>query len=71
LASRRFFVTFDTYEASWTGHLTIGQHCYFWSSAVAGDAHLLNTLPCATLDEAIVALQSKMSDLFSAFLGTA
>src|SRR5260221_990563 len=46
---RRFFVTFDTYEDQWKGHLSIGQHNYFWSSADFGDASLLDTNPCATL----------------------
>ena len=26
-----FFITFDTYETTWSGHLTVGQHCFFWS----------------------------------------
>jgi hypothetical protein len=36
-----FFITLDTYEEHWYGHLTIGQHCYLWSSADVGDAHLV------------------------------
>ena len=68
---RRFFITFDTYEATCTGHLTIGQHCYFWSSADVGDAHLLDTGPCATLEDAITRLKSQIADLFSALSGSA
>jgi len=69
--SRSFFITFDTYEETWTGHLTIGQHCYFWSSADCGDAHLLDTSPCATLEDAITALKRRMADLFTALSGSA
>jgi hypothetical protein len=66
---RRFFITFDTHKATWTGHLTIGQHCFFWSSADVGDAHLLDTDPCATLEDAITALKHQIADLFDAFSG--
>lgn len=65
--SRRFFVTLNTYEEMWQGHLTIGQPCYFWSSADAGDAHLLDTKPCDTLEDAISALKVEMLNLFRAF----
>jgi hypothetical protein len=64
---RLFFVTFDTHETSWSGHLTIGQHCFFWSSADVGDAHLLDTDPCSTLEDAITALKRQIVDLFDAF----
>jgi hypothetical protein len=66
---RRFFITFGTYQATWTGHLTIGQHCFFWSSADVGDAHLLATDPCATLADAITALKHQIAELFDAFSG--
>ncbi len=56
---RRFFITFDTYKATWRGHLTIGQHCYFWSSADVGVSHLLDTGPCATLEHAITTLTDR------------
>src|ERR1700678_3084880 len=49
---RCFYVTFTAFESSWTGCLTIGQPSYFWSSADVGDAHLLDTERCATLQEA-------------------
>jgi hypothetical protein len=62
--SRRFFITLDTYEDQWYGHLTIGQHCYLWTSADVGDAHLVDTKPCRTLEEAIAAL--KMAKLCTA-----
>jgi hypothetical protein len=29
---RCFFITFDTHETTWSGHLTIGQHCFFGQS---------------------------------------
>ncbi len=65
---RCFFITFDTYEYNWTGHLTIGQHCYLWSSADAGDAHLVDTEPCNTLEDAIASLKAEIENLFGAFL---
>jgi hypothetical protein len=68
---RSYFITFDTHEATWTGHLTIGKHSYFWSSADCGDAHLLDTSPCGTLEEAITTLKSRMADLFAAISGRA
>jgi hypothetical protein len=64
---RRFFITFDTYEATWRGHLTIGQHCSFWSSADVGDAQLLDTGPCETLEDAIAAFKVQVAGLFAAF----
>ncbi len=68
LLSSRFFITFDKYhENKWRGYLTIGQHAYFWSSADAGDAYLLNTEPCESLEEAILALKAKMVELWRAF----
>ena len=63
LMSRTFYVTFDTHEATWKGHLTIGQHCYLWSSADFGDAHLVDTKPCATLEDAITSLKQEIADL--------
>jgi hypothetical protein len=66
----RFFITFDTHEATWTGHLTIGQPCFYWSSADCGDAHLLDTSPCRTLDDAITSLKRHLVDLFRALSGS-
>src|SRR5437588_6127063 len=57
---RRFFVTFGLYDAAWMGHLTIGQHSYYWSSADFGDAHLLDTTACATLEDAVKNLKGLM-----------
>jgi len=68
---RSYFITFDTYEATWTGHLTIGKHCYFWSSADCGDAHLLDTSRCPTLEDAITSLKKRVADLFAALSGRA
>ncbi|MBN3992619.1 MAG: hypothetical protein HWQ36_19420 [Nostoc sp. NMS2] len=66
---RRFFITLDTnHEDKWQGCLTIGQPSYLWSSADVGDAHLVDTEPSDTLEEAISALQAKISELFQAFL---
>lgn len=67
LMPRRFFITFDkNYENKWQGCLTIGQHSYLWSSADVGDAHLLDTELCETLEEAIVVLKAKMLELWRA-----
>ncbi|MEH1848867.1 MAG: hypothetical protein V7L25_28850 [Nostoc sp.] len=38
-----------------------------WSSADVGDAHLVNTEPNDTLEEAISALKAKIVELFQAF----
>jgi hypothetical protein len=64
---RYFFITFDTYEETWHGHLTIGQPCYLWSSADVGDAHLLDTESCKTIEDAIEALKAEIVNLFRAF----
>jgi len=66
---RYFYITFATYADHWSGHVTIGQHYYFWTSADVGDAHILDTAECTTLEEAIVALKAEIVRLFSAFSG--
>jgi hypothetical protein len=68
---RGFFVTFDTHEATWSGHLTIGKPCYFWSSADCGDAYLVDAGPCTTLEDAITSLKRQLADLSAALSGTA
>ena len=68
---RSFFVTFDTYGATWAGHLSIGKPCYFWSGADCGDAYLVDTRPCATLEDALASLKRQMADLFAALSGSA
>jgi hypothetical protein len=67
---RCFFVTFDTHGTHWAGHLSIGKPCYFWTSADLGDAYLLETGDCATLEDAIASLKQRMTVLFSALLGS-
>lgn len=67
LLKRRFYITFDIDKDQWRGYLTIGQHCYLWTSADVGDAHLVNTEPCASLEEAVAALKVKIADLARAF----
>lgn len=69
-SSPSFFVTFDTDEDRWKGHLTVGKHCYYWSSADFGDAYLLDTEPCATLEEAIMALTRRIKGLAAALLAS-
>jgi hypothetical protein len=61
--ARHFSITFATHAEHWSGYLTIGQHYYFWTSADIGDVHLLDTEACATLEEAIVALQAEIARL--------
>jgi hypothetical protein len=63
LMPRHFYITFATHAEHWSGHLTIGQQYYLWTSADVGDAHLLDTAECATLEEAIVALKAEMARL--------
>jgi hypothetical protein len=68
LMSRRFFITLDkTHENKWQRCLSIGQHSYLWSSADFGDAHLVDTEPTETLEEAIAALKANMLEVFRAF----
>jgi hypothetical protein len=61
--ARHFSITFATHAEHWSGHLTIGQHYYLWTSADVGDAHLLDTEECSTLAEAIVALKAEITNL--------
>jgi len=61
--ARDFSLTFATHAEHWSGHRTIGQHSYFWTSADVGDAHLLDTEACATLEEAIIALKAAIARL--------
>jgi hypothetical protein len=65
--SNCFFITFDTSQENWQGALTTGQPSYLWTSADVGDAHLVSTESCQTLEEAIAALKAEMVKLFSAF----
>jgi hypothetical protein len=67
LTPQCFFITFDTYNEQWQGHLSIGKPCYFWTSADVGDAHLLDTKPCSCLKDAIFILKLEISNLFRAF----
>jgi hypothetical protein len=60
LTAKRFFITFTQGPDGWQGDLTVGQPAYFWTSADAGDAYLLDTPPCVTLEEAITALKDAM-----------
>ncbi len=71
LMRRTFFLTFDTHEATWAGHLSIGKSCYYWSSTDTGDALLVDTDPCATLEDAIANLKREIADLFRVFRGSA
>src|SRR5262249_44347106 len=67
--ARHFYVTFATHAEHWSGHLTIRQHYYWWTSADVGDAHLLDTAACTTLEEAIVALKAEIARLCHALSG--
>jgi hypothetical protein len=65
---RRFFITLDTYEQQWSGHLTIGQPTYLWSSADMGDAHLVDSDPCDSIEGAIASLKVELKKLFDALV---
>ncbi|MDM8550083.1 hypothetical protein QUF72_08405 [Desulfobacterales bacterium HSG2] len=67
LSPKVFFITLDTYKDEWSGHLTIGRHSYLWTSADFGDAHLIDTEPCETIEDAITSLKTEMTNLFRAF----
>lgn len=60
LTAKRFYITFTQGPDGWRGDLTVGQPAYFWTSADMGDAYLLDTPPCVTLEEAITALKDAM-----------
>jgi hypothetical protein len=65
--SQHYFITLGTYKEEWNGYLTIGQHSYLWSSADVGDAHLLGTDPCNSIEETIKELKTEILKLFRAF----
>jgi hypothetical protein len=67
MSPRRFFVTLDTYEDKWRGSLTIGQPRYLWSSADVGDAHLVYTDDCDSIEEATLALKEEIKKLLTTF----
>jgi hypothetical protein len=64
--STNLFVTFSATNERWKGHLTVGKHCYYWSSASIGDADLLDTEPCPTLEKAISALKRQIGSVVEA-----
>ncbi|MEC4812166.1 MAG: hypothetical protein SAK29_02620 [Scytonema sp. PMC 1069.18] len=64
---KSFFITLDTYEQSWSGHFTTGQHSYLWSSTDEEDAYLLGTESHKSLEDAISNLKVKIAELFGAF----
>ncbi len=68
-AASTYFITFDTQGEKWRGHLSVGQPCYFWSSADCGDANLVDTEACSELEGAMALLKLRIEDLFHAFLG--
>ena len=70
LLPRRFFVTFDRYRGDWQGHVTIGKRSYIWPRPRGGDAWLVQTRSCDSLEEAIEALQSEMAKLFGLMMKT-
>src|SRR5690606_37807038 len=72
LWAKHYYVTFDIYDkekqgrGQWLGTLTIGQHSYFWSSADAGDAYLLDTEHYSSLSESVTALKMQIREFASA-----
>jgi hypothetical protein len=67
-ADKNFFITFERWEHTWSGQLTIGKHCYFWDSADVGDAHLVNSKNCVTLEEAIASLKQNVKLVLEIFM---
>src|SRR5262249_37766242 len=67
--SPTFFVTFTSFREKWKGSLTVGKHGYYWSSAGVGDAHLIDTEACDTLEEAITSLKGRITGVFAALSG--
>ncbi len=65
--NRCFFITFDACKEKWRGHLTIGRHYYIWTSADFGDAYLVDTEPCETLEDAIITIKEETAKLFRVF----
>jgi hypothetical protein len=56
------FPAFD--EPRWVRYLTIGQPAYLWSIADMGDAHLVDSDPCDSVEAAIASLKSALKRLF-------
>jgi hypothetical protein len=69
-SAAQFFVTFGTEGDKWLGYLTVGKPSYYWSSADAGDADLLATEACTSLEEAIAALRRRFSKFAAALLSS-
>ena len=65
--SKHFYVTFNIFDKTWSGTLSIGKPDYYWSSADFGDACLVNTREYKTLEKAISMLKKRIADLFRAF----
>ncbi|MBI4747311.1 MAG: hypothetical protein HY774_02415 [Acidobacteria bacterium] len=70
LRARRFFITFDTFDLTWRGYLSVGKPVYLWSSTEEGDAFLVDTAPCQTIDEAIRKLKAQITNLLNIFCTT-
>ena len=64
-----YFVTFTQVQGAWRGDFTVGKPAYYWSSANVGDAQLLHTPACATLEEAIAALKQAIRQFVDVFAG--
>lgn len=65
LMARWFFITFDTFDLKWRGHLSVGKPTYLWTSTEEGDAFLVDTALCQTIEEAIHKLKAQITNLFS------
>jgi hypothetical protein len=62
-----YFVTFTQVQGAWRGEFTVGKPAYYWSSANVGDAQLLWTASCATLENAITALKQAIRQFVDVF----
>ncbi len=64
---RHFYITIDAPDEFWRGHLSIGMPAYMWTSADFGDAFLVDTEPCQTVEAAIEMLKIQITNLLGAF----
>ncbi|MCP5124877.1 MAG: hypothetical protein H6973_04350 [Gammaproteobacteria bacterium] len=64
-----YFVTVTQVQGAWRDDFTVGKPACCWSSANVGDAQLLDTPECATLEEAITALKQAIRQFVDVFAG--
>lgn len=60
---RTYFVTFNIFEGKWKGDLSIGLPMYYWSNADFGDADLVDTVRCDSVEEVIENLKAEILEM--------